>query len=463
MKKRGTDHRVDPTGGISNTNRIDRVFAPHNPPPQNRPITSSPEVSALANDLLAATRAPTTDITSAAGGADSELSLRRSLSRLQRQLSESQRELANKDDELATEVEKRLEITQHLEQHVEVLAQMQARLDEYVAWAARVQGIDERLQEQIALSDDLVQQLDREKAATAAAQAKVEELNKSFEETRALWNAERTMLEERMANEIATLDGLRKAAVDASAEALNAQAARLREAQEAQLAELRSGHQRSLDEIRGDLEPKAAQLAEERDNLIAELSTVRNEAIRETVELEQEYSRELAQAIEAKDSELAAQARAHAAELARAISEREAQIIGLQQAVKAAETQCLAQEGQTEAVRHTLKTAQRELAEAKEKIAAAEADKRSVQDQLAATRANVDKLIGEKRQLQTQIDAAHDEVRRSADERRRFVAYLEEGLAFLGALPPKQAPEPEVIETIETIETEQIVELEPDD
>src|SRR6185436_15624357 len=111
---------------------------------------------------------------------------------------------------LAAEVEKRMQVTQAAEQQHQVMTELQARLDEYVAWAEKVQGIDVRLQETIATSDELAQQNERERSATAAALAKVEELNKSFEETRALWNAERAMLEERMTNEIATLDGLRK-------------------------------------------------------------------------------------------------------------------------------------------------------------------------------------------------------------------------------------------------------------
>jgi len=432
MKKRGVDQREDRSGGVSKSNRVDRVFIPNSTGGRAAPRETA---SQIATDLLASTRAPTE-------AGDNELALRRQLSRLQRQLAESQRELANKDDEVAAEVEKRLQTQRDLDAQAEQRRQLQAKLDELLGYEARTAGIEQRLQDAIATADELVQVNERERAATAAALARVDELNVSFEETRTLWNTERAMIEERMTNEIAALDTQRKAAVEASADALNAQAGRLREAHEAQLAELRATHEQSLAMLRGELEPQAVQahsLAEERERLIAELATVRNETIRDTVEREEDYKRELAQAIEEKDAELAALARTHAAELARTTSERDAQIIALQQAVKAAEVQRQSLDEQAETLRQTLKTVQREAAELKERVAALEVDKQSVDEALERGRKMIETILDEKRQLDEQLAAAGDEMRRNATERRKFVAYLEEGLALLGALPPTTA------------------------
>jgi DNA repair exonuclease SbcCD ATPase subunit len=435
MKKRLIDHRQDPSGS-SKANRVDRVFIPS--PGTVTPRPSRESASQIASELLATSRAPTNE------SIDSELSLRRQLSRLQRQLAESQRELANKDDEVAAEVEKRLQTQRELEDALETARAAQARVEELAAYEARTAGIEERLQDAIAAGDELVQVNRRERAATADALAKVNELNSAFEATRALWNAERTILEERYTNEVATLDGQRKAAVEASADALNAQAARLREAHDAQLAELRATHEQSLATLRGELEPQAVQahsLAEERERLIAELATVRNETIRDTVEREEDYKRELQQTIDAKDAELAAAARTHAAELARTTNERDAQIIALQESVKAAEAFRAGVEEQAEELRRTLKTAQREVATLEEKVATLEVDKQSVADALERSRQANDAIVEDKRQLAEQLESSADEIRRNAMERRKFVAYLEEGLALLGALPPKPADE----------------------
>ncbi|MDQ3335853.1 MAG: hypothetical protein M4D80_11855 [Myxococcota bacterium] len=442
MKKRGIDHRQEPNSS-SKANRVDRVFIPS--PDTIAPQPSRESASQIASELLATTRAPTNE------SVDSELSLRRQLSRLQRQLAESQRELANKDDEVAAEVEKRLQTQRELEDALETARATQAKLEELGAYEARTAGVEERLQDSIATADELVQVNRRERAATADALAKVNELNNAFEATRALWNAERTILEERYTNEVATLDAQRKAAVEASADALNAQASRLREAHEAQLAELRTTHEQSLATLRGELEPQAVQahsLAEERERLIAELATVRNETIRDTVEREEEYRRELQQAIDAKDVELAAAARTHAAELARTTNERDAQIIGLQETIKAADSVRAGLEEQAESLRQTLKTVQRDVAELREKVAALEVDKQSVDDALERSRHANEALTEDKRQLTEQLAGAVDESRRNVMERRKFVAYLEEGLALLGALPPK-AVSSDVIPTVE--------------
>jgi hypothetical protein len=415
------------------------------------PRERNPE--SIANELLATSRA----ITSSPVDGETELSLRRQLSRLQRQLAESQRELANKDDEVAAEVEKRLETTRELEEANEARRLMQARLDELLAYAARTEGIEKRLQDAIATADELVQVNDRERAETAAMKARIDEVNVAFEETRNLWNSERKMLEERHDNELATLDGLRKAAVEASAEALNAQATRLRETNEAQVAELKSAYETSLftlratheqviGELRGDLEPRALQaatLAEERERLIAELADVRNEAIRETVEREESYKRETQQAADAAASELATVRRLAESEVSRAIAEKTEVTIKLEQATKAAEAREQAAEDQADALRATIKAAQREAAELRERVAALESDKTSQDEALERSREVIENMLDDKKHLEEEIEAARSEARRNALERHRFVAYLEEGLALLGALPPQDAVQPE--------------------
>jgi chromosome segregation ATPase len=427
MKKRGFDSRQEPGSAPRSNNRVDRVFAPAG-------VATRPPVSQIANDLLATSRTATPE------AADTELSLRRQMSRLQRQLAESQRELANKDDELAAEVEKRLQTARELEEQREHEREMQGKLDELLAYEARTAGIELRLQDSIATADELGQKNEAERASTAAALARADELNLSFEENRALWNAEREVLHERHAAEIAQLEEARKDAIDAGVDALDAQAARLRESHDAALGELRDMHVQSLATLRGDLEPKVLQahtLAEERERLVAEIASVRSDAAREAVERDETHKRELAQRTEAHAAELATIARTHAADVARAIAECDEQIFSLQQAVRSADTREALQTVETETLRHNVKTVQREAAELKERVATLEVDKRSVEEALERDREVIEMLIEEQKALQQQLEASTNEARRNALERHRFVAYLEEGLALLGALPPE--------------------------
>jgi chromosome segregation ATPase len=181
---------------------------------------------------------------------------------------------------------------------------------------------------------------------------------------------------------------------------------------------------------------QAHSLAEERERLIAELATVRNETIRDTVEREEEYKRELQQTVEEKDAELAALARTHAAEIARVTTERESQIIAMQQSLKAAEITRNALDDQIEQLRTTLKTVQREASELKERVAALESDKHQAVDAAERGKLELESLREAQRTAAEQLEANAAEIRRNTAERRKFVAYLEEGLALLGALPP---------------------------
>ena len=84
-----------------------------------------------------------------------------------------------------------------------------------------------------------------------------------------------------------------------------------------------------------------------------------------------------------------------------------------------------------------------------------EADNKSLDERLTLALATVEKHVETTRILREQLEAQERETRRAAMDRMRFVAYLEEGLAMLGALPPASEP-PEPPELIA------VPELEPD-
>lgn len=437
-KKRGTDSRQEPVGlGNPEPNyRVDRVFGP------------APRVaSQVASELLERRRVSKATTPPTPVDADAELSLRRQLSRLQRQLAEAQSELANRDDELAAEIEKRIETVAAHDAALDQKRQLQERVDQLVAYETRTAGIEQRLQEANATADEMAQFLEREREARIAAQARVDELTLSFDETRALWNAERQMLEERAATEVAQLEAQRKAAGEAAEEALAAAIKRLEDAHAAELAELKAGHERSLSALRGELEPRALEartLAEERERLSAKITALENDAVRETAARDQAFARERAQSAEAYAVEQAAAARAHAAELAKATGERDAQILSLQQSLRSSEALAKGLEEGTAALRETQLKLQRELTEAKERAAQLEANVKTLEERIALATATAESLVDDKRKLREALEASTSEARRNALDRMRFVSYLEEGLALLGALPP--APEAPSIE-----------------
>jgi len=385
-------------------------------------------------------------------GADGELelSLRRQLSRLQRQLAEAQRELANKDDELAVEVEKRLNEQAGVDQLGEENRLIRLQLEELQASDARSQGIEQRLQESLAAYDELALRLDRERETVFAANARVDELSRAFEETRSLWNAERAMLEERTASEATKTELQRKAAIEAAETQLAAATTRLREAHEAELAEIKEAHERSLSTLRGELEPKALEarnLAEERERLASEITALKSEAIRTAAERDEAHARELKQLSESNAAELATLSRTAAAELAKVIADRDLQILGLQQLVRGGEAREQSLEDTANGLRETQHKIQRELTDAKERITQLEGENDSIEARRALAQATTEKLIEDYKLLRSQLETSALESRRNAMDRMRFVAYLEEGLALLGALPPAvvtmDADEPE--------------------
>ena len=102
------DHRVEPddSGSGAEKHRVDRVYAP-----VRRASGSTRDLTPPTRRPRPSTASPPIGLTESGLGGDTELALRRQLSRLQHQLAEAQRELAHKDDELATSVEKRVELS----------------------------------------------------------------------------------------------------------------------------------------------------------------------------------------------------------------------------------------------------------------------------------------------------------------------------------------------------------------
>jgi uncharacterized phage infection (PIP) family protein YhgE len=442
------DNRVEPlpagTPADSVTNyKVDRVFAPA---ARARPTEAAAEA---ANAVLEKRRTTSTippvlngphtgEPGAPATDGELELSLRRQLSRLQRQLAEAQRELANKDDELASEVEKRLHEQAGLEQLADENRQLNLEIEDLRAFVAKAQGIEQRLQESLAAYDELSVRLDKERETVFAANARVDELTRAFDETRSLWNAERAMLEERTASDTAQVEIKRKAAQEAADEALATATTRQREANEAEVAELKAAHERSLSTLRGELEPKALEarnLAEERERLASEIVALKSEAIRAAAERDEAHTREIKQLTETNASELATQQRTSGAELAKVIADRDLQILGLQQLVRSGEAREQSLEDTANALRETQLKMQRELTEAKERVTLLEGESESVEGRRALAQTTAEKMVEEVKLLKTQIEARDSEARRNTMDRLRFVAFLEEGLALLGALP----------------------------
>lgn len=442
-----TDSRQEPGepgGPVTNDHRVDRVFVP-----ERKPRDSAQQAATALLERRRTGSVPPPIASEVPGpGGDTELSLRRQLSRLQRQLAEAQRELANKDDELANEVEKRMQSGSVHDALVEEGQRMQAELNELTAYQSRTAGVEQRLADSIATADELARQLDRERTETSSALQRVEELTRAFDETRTLWNAERSTLEDASTRALAELEDKRKALIVAKDREVAAVTTQLRKAHETEVAELRAAHEQSLQGLRGELEPKAVEaqtLAEERGRLTAELLSLRAEISRDTAATSASHASELAALRDQNAAALASAAHTHASELARANAEKDEQILALQQTCRSAETREQQSLEATEALRETQKKLQRELGELKERSARLEADRRSLTEQLGAATASADLLAEQGRRLGSLLEASESESRRNAMDRLRFVAYLEEGLALLGALPPSDpSQEPEI-------------------
>jgi hypothetical protein len=385
---------------------------------------------------------------SQAPSADAELALRRQLSRLQRQLAEAQRELANKDDELAAELEKRAQLTAIFQEIEAELKDSRLAVDDLAAYRTRTAGIEQRLHERDAYVEELRTELEQERTQVAAAFVRVEELTAEVAAQRARWTDERTQLENEHAEHVKNIEAQKRGALDDADRAFEATVARMREGQETELAHVRESCDRQLQALRGELEPKALEarnLAEERERLSAEVEALRANHEREVKELEEGHRREIVQTGLKFADEHNSIVRAHAVELARLSAERDTQTQALTDTVRNGEQRDQLWEQTVNALRETQKKLQLDLAEAKEKTAQVEADRASIEARLAIASRAAESLIEENKTLRERGDAAVQEVHRNSLDRQRFVAYLEEGLAMLGALPARpERDEPEI-------------------
>jgi len=458
--KKIRDPRQDPPAPeeVATNFRVDRVYAP----PGARTKTVDP--SQVASELLARRSSKTSPPPISGAGEDTELALRRQLSRLQRQLAEAQRELANKDDELAAEAEKRMQIVEAHDAGIAELGVVHAKLAELTAYEARTRGMEQRLQEASATSDELAEVVSQERRERVSLEQQLADLQMSLEETRSVWTLEKKTLEDRLAAEVEALETQRKAAVAAGEESLAQATQRMTEAHEAEVKELAEAHERSLSTLRGELEPQVIQartLAEERERLASQIEAAKSEAVRTALEHSDEMSRLRTQLTEKHAAEQSAAARAAAAELASETGARDKQILELQQAVRAAESRAQTSEDEVALLREGLKKTQREAGDASERVTRLETDNKSLEERLTLALATVEKHVETARDLREQLESQQRETRRAAMDRMRFVAYLEEGLAMLGALPPAAEP-PEPPELIPVPELEPDVEPDED-
>jgi chromosome segregation ATPase len=421
------DHRQEPDAeGPTENFRVDRVCGA-------RPAgTAAPST---------APRRPTGRTIPPLSGeaADAELALRRQLSRLQRQLADAQRELANKDDELAAEVERRLEVTQAAESLQTAHDELHEKFQELDQYKARTSGLEQRLQDAIATADELQHQLERERAERAAISTQFDEANAAFERARSLWKDESSLMAEHHASELAHADAQKRAALEAIETQMNAANERQREAQETEIAELKSAHERSVAALRGELEPKVAvarSLAEEISRLGSQLSAAKAEHMRDVTERVELHKWEMQQVIETHNAQLATESRHRTSELEKRDEELEAKTQALAQAERNATLREQLWEQTVSGLRESQKKLQQELAEAKEKCVQADASKWSVEQRLVVALASQDKANEELKAANARLEAAEGETKRSHLDRQRFVSYLEEGLAMMGAIPP---------------------------
>jgi chromosome segregation ATPase len=422
------DSRQEPDNDGSESFRVDRVFVPPRP--------SSPSIGP---QQIPPRRPTGRTLPPSSEAADAELALRRQLSRLQRQLAEAQRELANKDDELAAEVERRLEVTSAAEalqrEHLELLD----RSHELDAYKARTEGVEQRLQDAVAAADELSHQLERERAERGTLAKQFEDANGAFERARQLWKDESTLMQEHHASELAHAEAQKRAAVEALEQQLNGALERQRQTHESEVTELKSAHDRSVAALRGELEPKVAvarNLSEEIERLTSQLTAAKAEHVRDVTERVELHKWEMQQQIETHAAQLATEVRHHQAELTRRDEEIEAKTVALAQAERNSELREQQWEHTASGLRDSQKKLQQELSDAREKIAQADATRASVEQRLTATIAQSEKLGEEIRQLREKLESVEAQARHNALDRQRFVAYLEEGLAMLGAIPP---------------------------
>ena len=426
------DHRSEPDeGSTSEKFRVDRVFVPTAPrrdptaiPARRTGTTAAPPVTSQVSE-------------------DAELALRRQLSRLQRQLADAQRELANKDDELAAAAEKRVEIQNAYEQMMGQLARAHADYDVLKADHERLTGVESRLQDAVAAADELTHQLERERAERGTMAVRFDEATAAFEKARAHWKDESAQMQEHHAAELAKVEIEKRRAIDAAEQAMKEVMERQEKAHVDKLGELEAAHERAQATLKGELEPKVAEarnLAAELERLNSEIAALRAEQLRELAERNELHKWEQQQAAEGHAAEIAAIGRKHEADLVKAFEEVSAKTQALAAAQRDATLREQLWEQATNGLRESQKKLQQELAEAKEKLAQEGASKWTVEQRLVATLQDLEKALATQTELQQRVEVAEADARRNTLDRERFAAYLEEGLAMLGALPPKEEP-----------------------
>jgi chromosome segregation ATPase len=394
-----------------------------------------------------ATLPPPTTIPPPISGADadSELALRRQLSRLQHQLAQAQRELANKDEELARAVEKRLEVQSQYDVIAEEQRQTRVLVDEAIADRTRIAGVEQRLQEALAAADEMRHQLEREKTERATTAAQLEETQASFERARNQWREEASAIDEQHVAQIAQLEQQKKAALDAAEAAMKTALERQREAGEAELQALQASHERTLAVVSGELEPKVAEarnLSAEIERLSSELQAQAAEhqnLLAERVELHQWEQQQVAEAHAAAIEKLN---RNHSIEMTRLSEE----VLAANEAGQLIERNAKLREELWEQTVNALRDSQRklqtEIGEVKERASQSDANKWSLEQRLITALQENEAAAVEIRQLKDALEASEREARRNSLDRHRFAAFLEEGLALLGALPPSVESEP---------------------
>ena len=435
--KKVLDSRQEPDGGATPTTenfKVDRVFGA-------RPATGGTGTGSMPARRTSGRTLPP----QSGEAADAELALRRQLSRLQRQLAEAQRELANKDEELASEVERRLEVTNAAEALQREHDNLEHSFNELHEYRARTEGLDQRLQDSVAVADERTHQLERERAERTTLAKQFEEQNAAFERARALWKDESTLMAEHHASELAHSEAQKRSAVEAIEGQMQAALDRLKESNEAELTELKGAHERSVGALRGELEPKVAvarNLSEQIERLNSGLQAAKTEHVRDVTERVELHKWEVQQQTETHSAQLATEVRHHTSELANRDEEIESKAQALHQAERNAELREQLWEQTVGGLRDSQKKLQQELAEAKEKCVQSDASKWAVEQRLTSTIAQIEKETEELHALREKLETTEAQARHSALDRQRMVAYLEEGLAMLGAIPPSAESQP---------------------
>ena len=444
----GYDPRREPdeveTGERHN---IDRVFRGGSSARSSGPIpvTPAPDAAPAPASLppaesLSTMTGPPLPRTTTSDVRESELTLRRQLSRLQRQLADAQRELANKDEELAEQLEKQLFAAAEVTKAQEQLRAARARIDELTQKVTGSEDLEQRVQDALANASEIAKNLARERETRGELETKVAELAAKVAHDRARWMEERANLETQYASELDALEDERRVALETAVAAHDGDLMRLQQQHDQELAHLRESHERALAALRGELEPKvleARNLGADRERLAAELASLRTEHTRALAEKQEHHKRELVQTAVAHGDELAAQARQYGAELARVSAERDAATASAAEAARAGQQREHLWESTVAQLRQQLKDREQELTTAREARTRLETDKAAADERLAAAAREVLALSDECRGLRERIEAADTELKRSSQDRARYIAYLEEGLAMLGALPAK--------------------------